>query len=111
MRKLALVLLLAAAPLTAQTRGITSDDYFNFELASDPRVSPDGSKVVYVVQRVDKMANRRVPSVWIAPTDGSSPAKVLVAESESPSAPRWMPDGANVVFVSRGQLNTIPVAG
>lgn len=111
MRKALLLLLLAAVPLAAQTRGITSDDYFNFELVSDPRVSPDGSKVVYVVQRVDKTANRRIPSVWIAPTDGSTPAKVLVAEAESPSAPRWMPDGANVAFLSRGQLNVIPAAG
>jgi hypothetical protein len=46
MRSLTLALLLAAAPLAAQQRGTTSDDYFSFELVSDPRVSPDGSKVV-----------------------------------------------------------------
>ena len=84
MRSLAVALLLAASPLAAQQRGITSEDYFQFELVSDPHVSPDGSKVVYVVQRVDRAANRRISSVWIAPTDGSIPAKMLIDESSTP---------------------------
>ena len=111
MRSIALGILLIASSLPAQQRGITSDDYLSFELVSDPRISPDGSKVVYVVQRVDRAANRRVPSVWIAPTDGSAPPKVLIDESITPSAPRWMPDGQTVAFVSRGQLNMVPFAG
>ena len=86
--------LFLAAPLSAQKRGITAEDYFSFELVSDPRISPDGSNVVYVVSRVDRAQNRRVPSIWIAPTDGSAPAHVLIGEEWSPTssswaAPRW----------------------
>jgi len=88
----------AAAP--AQTRGITPEDYFSFELLSDPRISPDGSRVAYVVSRVDRTSNRRVPSIWMAPTDGSAPARVLIGESWSPSAPRWSADGATIEFIS-----------
>jgi dipeptidyl aminopeptidase/acylaminoacyl peptidase len=96
----ALVAPLAAAHTQAAKRGITAEDYFQFELVSDPRVSPDGSRVVYVVQRVDRSLNRRVPSIWLAPTDGSAPAKQLLDESWSPGAPRWTPDGASVTFTS-----------
>ena len=99
-RLIPLVALILAAPLAAQKRGITAEDYFSFELVSDPRISPDGSQVVYVVSRVDRAQNRRVPSVWIAPTDGSSPARVLIGEDWSPGAPRWSPDGTLVEFVS-----------
>ncbi len=87
-----------AAP--AQTRGITAEDYFSFELLSDPRISPDGSRVAYVVSRVDRTQNRRVPSIWMAPADGSAPARVLIGESWSPSAPRWSADGTTIEFVS-----------
>jgi len=110
----------------AGKRGITAEDYFSFELASDPHVSPDGSQVVYVVSRVDRTQNRRVPSIWIAPTDGSRPAHVLIDESWAPSAPRWAPDGSTVGFISaraaadtaarraapaRGQLWTVAPSG
>jgi len=104
-RLIPLVALILAAPLAAQKRGITAEDYFSFELVSDPRISPDGSQVVYVVSRVDRAQNRRVPSVWIAPTDGSSPARVLIGEDWSPGAPRWSPDGTLVEFVSARASN------
>ncbi|HSQ30505.1 MAG TPA: S9 family peptidase [Gemmatimonadaceae bacterium] len=89
-------------PLTAaaQTRGITPEDYFSFELLSDPRISPDGSRVAYVVSRVDRTQNSRVPSIWVAPTDGSAPARVVIGETWSPSAPRWSADGTTIEFVS-----------
>src|SRR6058998_2181689 len=89
---LVLATTLLASSLTAQApagrRPMTAEDYFQFELVSDPRISPDGSRVAYVVARVDRTQNRRVPSIWVAPTDVSQPPHVLVDESWSPSAPR-----------------------
>src|SRR5436190_2185922 len=76
------------AQLPSGKRGITAEDYLQFELVSDPRISPDGSQVVYVVARVDRAQNRRVPSVWIASTDGARAPRVLLDETWSPSAPR-----------------------
>ena len=100
-----LTLLAVVSPLVtrAQTRGITPEDYFSFELVSDPRISPDGSRVVYVLSRVDREQNRRVPSIWMARTDGSAPARVLVAEAWSPSGPRWSADGTSIEFISAQQ--------
>lgn len=79
---------------------MTAEDYFTFEFASDPRISPDGSQVAYVVSRVDRATNRRVPSVWIARTDGSTPARQLVGENWSPGSPRWLPDGTTLSFIA-----------
>jgi len=70
-RRLLIVLLAPTVAFSQQKRGITAEDYFAFEFASDPRVSPDGNQVVYLTSRVDRSANRRVPQVWIANTDGS----------------------------------------
>ena len=102
MRGLLFALILPSVALSQQSqqRGMTPEDYFSFEFASDPRVSPDGSQVVYVVSRVDRSANRRVPSVWITSTDGTGSPKILVDESWSPGSPRWLPDGRSVSFIS-----------
>ena len=97
---LALILPAVALSQQPQTRGITPEDYFNFEFASETRVSPDGSQVVYVISRVDRAANRRVPQLWIARTDGGGTPAVLVDESWSPGSPRWLPDGKAVSFIS-----------
>ncbi len=103
MRLHSIVAVLIAVPAlssAAQTRGITPQDYFSFELVSDPHISPDGARVVYVVSRVDRAQNRRISSVWIAPTDGSTPARVLIDEAWSPSGPRWLADNSAIEFVS-----------
>ena len=60
-----------AAPLLAQTRGMTSEDYFAFETLGDPHFSPDGSTIAFVVTTVDQKQNRRRSAIWSVPSDGS----------------------------------------
>ena len=81
-------------------RGVTPEDYFAFEFISDPRISPDGKLVAYVVTTVDQKQNRRHASIWMAATDGSRAPWQFTTSPQNASAPRWNPDGQSLAFIS-----------
>ena len=81
-------------------RGITPEDYFNFEFLSDPQLSPDGKLVSYVVTTVDQKQNRRYSSVWMVAADGSRTPWQFTTSPQSSTSPRWSGDGQNLAFLS-----------
>jgi hypothetical protein len=44
-------------------RGITPEDYFAFQVINDPRISPGGRQVAYVLTAIDQKKNRRNSSI------------------------------------------------
>jgi len=51
---------LAAAAVAQQKRpGLKAEDIFNMQTASDPQISPDGQRIVYVRGFADIMQDRR----------------------------------------------------
>src|SRR5437867_3543050 len=82
-----------AASLSAQTRGVTAEDYFAFETLGDPQFAPDGSTIAYVVTTVDQKQNRRYSTIWSVPADGSREPVALTSAPQSSNSPRWRPDG------------------
>jgi dipeptidyl aminopeptidase/acylaminoacyl peptidase len=93
--------ILGSKPICAQIkRGTVPEDYFSFEVISDPHLSPDGKEVAYVLTTVDQKKNRRESSIWLLPTDRSAAPRRLSAEGFSSSYPRWSPDGKTLASVS-----------
>jgi hypothetical protein len=62
-------------------------DIFEFEVADDPRVAPDGSRVVYVRRGFDIMTDGGRSALWIVSADGSD-HRALTDGLSSVSSPR-----------------------
>jgi len=78
-------------------------DVFDFEFASDPRVSPDGESVVYVRNYFDIMTDRGRSDLWIVNGESVNQPFLPTAEYKNPSSPRWSLDGDRVMFLARDQ--------
>ena len=92
----------APVPATAQERRpLELEDYYRLKDAGSPALSPDGSRVAYVVSWVVEEENRRHSEVWLAAADGSGEPVRLTSPSFSASSPEWTPDGRLLAFSSR----------
>jgi len=81
---------------------LTLDLYLDWEWASGPQVSPDGTEVVFVRSWVDKVEDRRRSALWIMDADGGRPRHL--AEGSSPI---WSPSGDRLLFSEDGQLHVM----
>lgn len=86
----------APAPQGAPSRLFTGADLFNLEVASDPQISPDGTRIAYVRRTGDVMTDTMRPSIWIVDV-ASGRQSPLVAGAMSP---RWSPDGARLAYIA-----------
>ncbi|MFQ5674813.1 MAG: S9 family peptidase, partial [bacterium] len=75
-------------------------DVFDLELASDPQISPDGKKIVYVRNFFDIMSDRRHSNLWIINLDGTE-HRPLTSGNNNYSSPRWSPDGSKLLYVAK----------
>jgi dipeptidyl aminopeptidase/acylaminoacyl peptidase len=83
------------------------EDIYELVNASDPRVSPDGSRVAFVVTAVDRDANEYRGAIWVVPFDGSAAPQQFTSGERRDSTPRWSPDGNWLAFASnRGDDKT-----
>ena len=100
-----------------KTRTIKAKDLYRIKVVSGVRISPDGSNIIYSVQRVDKKTKKKYSNLWIAPTTGGSPRQFTFGD-QSDSTPRWSPDGAQIAFLSNRadpekppQIYLLPIDG
>src|SRR5579859_8233985 len=81
------------------SRHLTVMDEFQLQLATDPQISPDGKKIVYVRRFADPMTDKRYANLWIINSDGSD-HRPLTTGNRSDASPRWSPDGSRIAYLS-----------
>jgi dipeptidyl aminopeptidase/acylaminoacyl peptidase len=94
------------------------DDVYELTGVGDSRLSPDGSRVAYVVSTIDREASEYRSTIWVASLDGSTEPRAFTSGEKRDGSPRWSPDGRWLAFVSnrgddkaQGQIYVIPAEG
>ncbi|MGB6874442.1 MAG: S9 family peptidase [Candidatus Acidiferrales bacterium] len=98
----AVLMFIIALPMAAQeppANRISAMDIFNLQYASDPQISPDGTKIVYVRRFADIMSDKRESNLWIINADGTE-NRPLTTGSYSDGSPQWSPDGTRLAYIS-----------
>jgi dipeptidyl aminopeptidase/acylaminoacyl peptidase len=73
--------------------------YLEMESISSPRISPDGTQILFSRGWVDKMEDRRRSNIWIVDIAGTR-VRELTHGNWSDSSPVWSPDGKKIAFLS-----------
>ncbi|MDH3732587.1 MAG: S9 family peptidase [Gemmatimonadota bacterium] len=93
---LALLATAHAPQAEAQSDGrLSVETWLDWERVSDPRISPDGSRVIYTLRWVNKLQDRWESSIWIVNADGTRKRHLVDG-----SSPRWSPDGSRIAFMA-----------
>jgi Tol biopolymer transport system component len=100
MRRL-LLFLAFAAYAAADKRPITDTDLYAFKWVADPRISPDGSAVVYTQASVTAKHDNYQTSLWIVPTATGQPRQLTSGLHDS--SPRWSPDGKRIASCAQAK--------
>ncbi|MDQ3577652.1 MAG: S9 family peptidase [Actinomycetota bacterium] len=83
------------APLSPETLA------YAIAAPSDPQISPDGTRVAYTLNTVDRATRRRRSQVWLCTIDGGQP-EPLTDPEQSAGGARWSPDGTSLAVTRQG---------
>ena len=89
-------------------RPFRPDDLYRFRVATDPRLSPSGDRVVFSVQTVAPAKDGYRHAIWSVPADGGGEARKLTIGARHDTAPRFAPDGRTLAFLSDRRTDFTP---
>lgn len=79
---------------------LTAEIIADLAIPCDLDISPDGKTIVYTLLPLSKKDEHRSSALWIAPVDGSWPARAFTAGEAEDHNPQWSPDGSQIAFLS-----------
>jgi dipeptidyl aminopeptidase/acylaminoacyl peptidase len=95
-------------------------DLDEIKMVSAPRISPDGSKVVFVHTELDFEEDAYVSDLWMVDTKDGKPQQFTAGRGKDKN-PSWSPDGKHIMFTStppakegekkKTQIYILPVDG
>ncbi len=94
------ICLIFAAGSFGRAQSVDFDKILDLKTVADVRISPDGSKVAYVVREVDFDGDRYGSHIWVRAVEQES--RTHISEG---SAPRWSPDGRGLAFLAAADGN------
>ncbi|MEU6761863.1 serine hydrolase [Streptomyces sp. NPDC046853] len=95
------------------TRRPAIDDLYAIALPEQPALSPDGTRIAYVLRTADREHDREDRALWTVPTGGGAARRLTRGPADT--APAWSPDGRWIAFLRGGdgpaQLWLLPAQG
>src|SRR5579884_4402134 len=92
-------LLAACLPAIASSRTIDFSDLRRVVSLSDPQISPDGTRIVFLRSRADFDKDKRLTQLMLLSVR-THQERALTYERTGISSPRWSPDGTRIAFLS-----------
>ena len=108
---LSLALLVASVVTAQDKRPMTIVELIDLPSVGSPRLSPDGTQLLYTRSGTDWKKNGRTTHIHRINADGSGEVQLTNGE-EGESSPRWSPDGMRVAFLAkRGEDSETQIYG
>ena len=81
-------------------RLLKAEDLYRLKLISGCRLSPDGGRIIFTVDRIDPKTQKRYANLHLAWTEGRARTRRFTSGDQVDRNPRWSPDGARIAFIS-----------
>jgi dipeptidyl aminopeptidase/acylaminoacyl peptidase len=90
---------LSSSAAAQASRPMAIGDLITAVRVTDPQVSPDGRRVLFVRTTTDSVTGKRNADIWVVASDGTGRPRPLIAGPGGDDTPRFLSDG-RIAFIS-----------